>query len=85
MQKRLFWAMKRPEQASHSGRFTKAKGKKGKMEGMLAGCRRSFTRYLTDKSGQEFVVYFPTISMRKGREAGCPEDVPRRKSEALIL
>ena len=59
MQKRLFWMTKRPERTSHSGRFTKAKGKKGKMEGMLAGCRRSFTRYLTDKSGQEFVVYFP--------------------------
>lgn len=58
MQKRLFWAMKRPERTSHSGRFTKAKGKKGKMEGMLAGCRRSFTRYLTDKNEQVFVVYF---------------------------
>lgn len=59
MQKRLFWMTKRPERTSHSGRFTKAKGKKGKMEGILTGCRRSFTRYLTDKSGQEFVVYFP--------------------------
>lgn len=59
MQKRLFWMTKRPERTSHSGRFTKAKGKKGKMEGILTGCRRSFMRYLTDKSGQEFVVYFP--------------------------
>lgn len=59
MQKRLFWAMKRPERTSHSVRFTKAKGKKGKMEGMLAGCRRSFTCYLTDKNKQVFVVYFP--------------------------
>ena len=73
MQKRLFWMTKRPERTSHSGRFTKAKGKKGKMEGMLAGCRRSFTRYLTDKSGQKFVVYFPHrqyVKKAGGRMAG---------------
>ena len=73
MQKRLFWMTKQPEQASHSGRFTKAKGKKDKMEGMLAGCRRSFTRYLTDKSGQKFVVYFlhrQYVKKAGGRMAG---------------
>lgn len=43
------------------------------MEGMLAGCRRSFTRYLTDKNEQVFVVYFPHrqyVKKAGGRMAG---------------
>lgn len=43
------------------------------MEGMLAGCRRRFTRYLTDKSGQEFVVYFPCHQYEERAGGRMPE------------